>query len=53
MEQVSTQPEYLWHDHRTHWMSEGVLPPRVAADPAREHVVSEWLVPLQQGSTEA
>ncbi|RBY94502.1 hypothetical protein DQ244_04120 [Blastococcus sp. TBT05-19] len=52
-EQVSTQPEYVWHDHRTHWMSEGVLPPRVAADPTREHVVSEWLVPLRQGGTEA
>ncbi|TFV52820.1 hypothetical protein [Blastococcus sp. TF02A-35] len=52
-EQVSTRSEYVWHDHRTHWMSEGVLPPRVAEDPTREHVVSEWVVPLRQGSTEA
>ncbi|MDP5182343.1 hypothetical protein QOZ88_06810 [Blastococcus sp. BMG 814] len=51
-EQVSTQPSYVWHDHRTHWMSEGVLPPQVAADPGREHVVSEWVVPLRHGSTE-
>ncbi|WP_104524719.1 hypothetical protein [Blastococcus atacamensis] len=52
-EQVSTEPEYVWHDHRTHWMSEGVLPPRVAEDPTRKHLVSEWLVPLRHGSTEA
>ena len=51
--QVSTEPEYVWHDHRTHWMSADVLPPRVAADPTREHLVSEWVVPLRQGSTEA
>ena len=30
--QVSTQPEYDWHDHRTHWMSASP-PPQVAADP--------------------
>jgi hypothetical protein len=52
-EQVSTQPEYVWHDHRTHWMSEGLLPPQVAADPTREHVVSEWIVPVRYGSTAA
>ncbi|RBY95843.1 hypothetical protein DQ237_11900 [Blastococcus sp. TF02-8] len=52
-QQVSTRAEYVWHDHRTHWMSEGVLPPRVAEDPTRGHVVSEWVVPLRQGSTEA
>ncbi|MGY1706118.1 hypothetical protein ACI79C_16245 [Geodermatophilus sp. SYSU D00697] len=49
--QVSTQPQYVWHDHRTHWMSEGLLPPAVAADPTREHVVSEWVVPLSHGGT--
>ena len=52
-EQVSTEPEYVWHDHRTHWMSEDLLPPQVSADPTRAHVVSEWVVPLRQGSTEA
>ncbi|MGY1985350.1 hypothetical protein ACI792_03915 [Blastococcus sp. SYSU DS0669] len=52
-EQVSTEPAYVWHDHRTHWMSEGVLPPQVAADPTREHLVSEWVVPLRHGGTEA
>ncbi|MCF6743500.1 hypothetical protein E9529_04275 [Blastococcus sp. KM273128] len=51
-EQVSTEPAYVWHDHRTHWMSEGVLPPQVAADPDREHVVSEWVVPLRHGQTD-
>jgi hypothetical protein len=52
-EQVSTEPAYVWHDHRTHWMSEDVLPPQVAEDPTREHLVSEWIVPLQQGDQEA
>ncbi|SFL71822.1 hypothetical protein [Geodermatophilus ruber] len=47
--QVSTEPQYTWHDHRTHWMSEGVLPPVVAADPTRSHVVSEWVVPMTYG----
>ncbi|MGY2082855.1 hypothetical protein [Blastococcus sp. SYSU DS0539] len=51
--QVSTEPEYVWHDHRTHWMSQDLLPPQVTADPSREHVVSEWIVPLQHGGTEA
>ncbi|WP_242653664.1 hypothetical protein [Klenkia soli] len=47
--QVSTQPEYTWHDHRTHWMSEGQLPPAVAADPTTDHVVLEWTVPMAYG----
>lgn len=48
-EQVSTEPRYLWHDHRTHWMSQGVLPPVVAADPTTEHTVIEWTVPMRYG----
>lgn len=52
-EQVSTQPYYVWHDHRTHWMTEGQLPPAVAADPDREHLVAEWEIPLTHGGTEA
>jgi hypothetical protein len=48
---VSTEPQYVWHDHRTHWMSEDVLPPRVAADPGRSWQVFEWTVPLRHGST--
>ena len=49
--QVSTEPSYVWHDHRTHWMSEDLLPPPVAADPTREHVVSSWVVPMTYGGT--
>ena len=49
--QVSTEPQYVWHDHRTHWMSEGQLPPRVAADPDREHLVASWVVPMTHGAT--
>jgi hypothetical protein len=49
--QVSTEAHYVWHDHRTHWMSEGLLPPRVAAEPDRGHTVSEWTIPLTHGGT--
>ena len=38
---MSTEPSYLWYDHRTHWMSESSLPPQVAAAPDRSHTVSE------------
>ena len=50
-EQVSTEPHYVWHDHRTHWMSENLLPPEVVADPDRSHTVFEWTVPIQYGDT--
>jgi hypothetical protein len=50
--QVSREPSYVWHDHRTHWMSEDLLPPAVAADPTREHLVSAWVVPMTYGGTE-
>ncbi|MEI4270492.1 hypothetical protein TEK04_02045 [Klenkia sp. LSe6-5] len=50
--QVSTQPQYTWHDHRTHWMSEGLLPPAVAADPTVEHTVLEWTVPMTYGTAD-
>jgi hypothetical protein len=46
---ISTQPHYVWHDHRTHWMSEEQLPPAVAADPGSAHTVFEWAVPLVHG----
>ncbi|WP_324276415.1 hypothetical protein [Blastococcus brunescens] len=49
--QVSTEPHYVWHDHRTHWMSEDVLPPAVAADPDSSHTVFEWTVPMVHGDT--
>jgi hypothetical protein len=49
--QVSTEPRYTWHDHRTHWMTEGLLPPAVAADPGRRHTVFDWTVPLGHGDT--
>jgi hypothetical protein len=52
-ERLSTQPHYVWHDHRTHWMSQGLLPPVVAADPGRSHTVFEWTVPLRYGDTDA
>ncbi|WP_138758358.1 hypothetical protein [Modestobacter altitudinis] len=51
-EQVSTQPRYAWHDHRTHWMSEGRLPPVVAADPGSPHTISRWTVPMTYGGAD-
>lgn len=51
-QRVSTQPHYVWHDHRTHWMTEGQLPPVVQGDPTRTHTVAEWTVPLRHGTTE-
>ena len=51
-EQVSTQPQYVWHDHRTHWMTEGQLPPVVVADPGSAHTISEWTVPMTYGGTD-
>ncbi|UOY03640.1 hypothetical protein [Blastococcus sp. PRF04-17] len=50
-EKVSTKSAYVWHDHRTHWMSEKQLPPQVAADPGAEHTVFEWTVPVLHGRT--
>jgi hypothetical protein len=49
--QVSTEPQYTWHDHRTHWMSENQLPPAVAADPTHAHTVFDWTVPMRHGGT--
>ena len=51
-EQVSTETSYVWHDHRTHWMSAGELPPVVAADPSRPHQVFAWSIPVFYGSQE-
>ena len=49
---ISTEPTYVWHDHRTHWMSQGVLPPQVAADPSRSHLVFDWTIPMRSGGTD-
>jgi hypothetical protein len=49
---ISTEPAYVWHDHRTHWMSQEQLPPQVAADPTSSHLVFDWTVPLRHGDTE-
>ncbi|MCA0143836.1 hypothetical protein [Blastococcus sp. LR1] len=49
-EMVSTQPEYSWHDHRTHWML-STPPPQVAADPQSEHTIINWRVPIAYGDT--
>lgn len=47
---VSTQPEYSWHDHRTHWMLSS-LPPQAAADPESRHTIIRWQLPLAYGET--
>ena len=45
-QQVASDSQYVWHDHRTHWMSQGQLPPSVAADPTRSHRVFAWTIPM-------
>ena len=50
-ERVSTQPEYVWHDHRTHWMTQGILPPVVAANPSVGHTVFLWSIRMTHGTT--
>ena len=50
-EQVSTEPAYVWHDHRTHWMTQGLLPPAVAADPTVPHTVFVWKIALRHGDS--
>jgi hypothetical protein len=50
-EQVSTASSYVWHDHRTHWMSQGQLPPAVAADPTHSHRVFSWTIPMTYGGS--
>jgi hypothetical protein len=49
--QVATGSAYVWHDHRTHWMTQTALPPSVAADPSVSHTVFRWTVPLRYGGT--
>jgi len=50
-DQVSTEASYVWHDHRTHWITAGSLPPAVAADPSRAHRVFDWEIPVFYGSS--
>lgn len=40
--------QFAWHDHRAHWMSP-VRPPAVDADPAAEHLILTWSVPITIG----
>ena len=40
---IATTGSARWHDHRIHWMGQ-TQPPPVASDPARPHLVSEWVV---------
>jgi hypothetical protein len=43
---VSPSTTVRWHDQRTHWLSPG-LPPAAATDPAHEHRLRDWTVPLR------
>lgn len=40
-EVVSTSGEYMWHDHRVHWMS--TKPPATMND---EGLIQEWVIPI-------
>ncbi|MFJ6195475.1 hypothetical protein [Micromonospora sp. NPDC092111] len=46
---VADDQRVRWHDQRTRWRESGV-PAQVAADPAREHRVRDWAVPLRDGT---
>lgn len=43
---ISDEPVAVWHDHRSHWMSEAAPPPGVARDPDREQTVQRWEIPM-------
>lgn len=45
---VSGGTAHAWFDHRIHW-DEPELPRPVAAAPARQQVVAEWVVPFRFG----
>ena len=46
-DEVAPSERYEWHDHRIHWMSEGSLPPKVAAAEDEPHHVFDWAVPAR------
>jgi hypothetical protein len=48
-QRVSNRPVARWQDHRALW--HGSAPPQVRADPSRQHRVSDWQVPLRNGTT--
>ncbi|HVL97925.1 MAG TPA: hypothetical protein VM324_01360 [Egibacteraceae bacterium] len=48
--QVSTEPRFMWHDHRIHYMGVG-LHPRVT-DPAERTPIMEWSVPFSLAGEE-
>jgi hypothetical protein len=50
-EHLSSDPSYVWHDHRTHWMTQNLLPPAVAANPSVPHTVFDWTIKLRYGDT--
>ncbi|MEV6299648.1 hypothetical protein AB0M02_09615 [Actinoplanes sp. NPDC051861] len=43
---ISSGTTARWHDQRTQWREAG-LPAQAAAEPGREHRISEWVVPLR------
>ena len=47
-EQVTSENEYAWHDHRIHWMSR-IDPPKVRAAKDKPHHVFNWTVPATAG----
>ncbi|MEH0845525.1 hypothetical protein V6U81_24345, partial [Micromonospora sp. CPCC 205711] len=46
---ISDDARVRWHDQRAQWRESGV-PAQVAADPAREHRVRDWTVPIRDGA---
>jgi hypothetical protein len=49
-QKVSDKPTARWHDHRIHWMGNG-MPPNVAKDPTKGQVIKNWSVPALAADT--
>ena len=49
-ERVDGSGSYQWHDHRMHWMAEGVLPRQVSSEDSTEKTkIFDYAVPISVG----
>lgn len=50
---ISSEPLAVWHDHRSHWMSQGEPPPGVAAAEDERQVIQTYSIPVLLGGATA
>lgn len=43
---IGAEPVAVWHDHRSHWMSQGQPPPGVAAAEDERQVIQTYSIPV-------